>query len=77
MPTDTQTFGPALKEQTMPSRSIAQKRWAAGWEHNPEGMRGKRPKMSREELHKFAHTPDKGLPKRAPGSALRRLARGD
>lgn len=46
----------------MPATSIAQRRFFGGWEHDPEGMHGARPKMTHEQMHDFAATPEKGLP---------------
>lgn len=60
----------------MPSVSKAQRRAMAIAEHNPSklykrnrGLLG----MSHEQLHDFASTPEKELPKKA--GALRRMAR--
>lgn len=53
----------------MPSKSKAQQQFFAICEHNPSHARGKCPKMSREEMHKFSSTPTKGLPKKLSGRA--------
>lgn len=53
----------------MPATSQAQQRAMAIAEHSPEKLKGKNKgllKMSHEQLHDFASTPRKGLPKRAP-----------
>ena len=39
----------------MPAESEAQRRYMMGWLHNPKKMKGKRPKMSKEEMGKYAH----------------------
>jgi hypothetical protein len=46
----------------MPATSKAQRRFMAICEHHPEKAKGKCPKMSKEEMHKFASTKEKGLP---------------
>jgi uncharacterized protein DUF3008 len=52
----------------MPATSQAQQRAMAIAEHNPSKLQGKNKgllKMSHKQLHDFASTPRKGLPKRA------------
>lgn len=52
----------------MPSVSQAQQQEMAIAEHHPEKLKGKNKglaKMSKEQLHDFASTKRKGLPKRA------------
>lgn len=52
----------------MPATSQAQQRAMAIAEHHPEELKGKNRgllKMTHKELHDFASTPRKGLPKRA------------
>lgn len=52
----------------MPATSQAQQRAMAIAEHSPEKLQGKNKgllKMSHKQLHDFASTPRKGLPKRA------------
>lgn len=46
----------------MPAKSKAQQRYMAMAEHHPGAMRGRKPRMSRAELHKFAATKTAGLP---------------
>lgn len=53
----------------MPAKSQAQRRFFAIAEHHPEELRGKMPDMSKKQMHDFAATPEKGLPK-----SLKRLA---
>ena len=48
----------------MPAVSKAQQRFFAIAEHQPGALRGKKPDMTRQQLHDFAHTPRKGLPER-------------
>jgi hypothetical protein len=60
----------------MPSVSQAQQRAMAIAEHNPDKLNSKNKgllKMSHSQLHDFASTKRKGLPKRAPkrGSSRR------
>lgn len=45
----------------MPARSKAQRRFMAIAEHHPEKLRGKKPKMTKKQLHDFAATKEKGL----------------
>ncbi len=66
----------------MPAVSQAQRRAMAIAEHNPEELYGRNKsllKMSKKELHKFASTKEKGLPKRKRGglkSLMNRKKRG-
>ena len=46
----------------MPAVSKKQRRFMAIAEHHPEKLRGKAPDMSKGEMHKYASTPEKGLP---------------
>jgi len=51
----------------MPSLSIAQRRAMAIAEHHPSKLKARNRgllKMSHEQLHDFASTPEKGLPER-------------
>ncbi len=57
----------------MPARSKAQQAFMAIAEHEPGKLRGKKPKMTKQQLHDFAATKTKRLPehvrpkrKRAP-----------
>lgn len=62
----------------MPATSVAQRRFFAGWEHNPKQMRGKKPDMSIDQLHDFAATPETGLPQRVESpvkSAMKKAMR--
>lgn len=52
----------------MPAKSVAQRRAIAIAEHHPGKLYARNRgllKMSKEELHKMASTPEKGLPKKA------------
>lgn len=52
----------------MPSVSLVQRRAMAIAEHEPEKLNAKNKSllsMSKEQLHEFASTPEKGLPKRS------------
>lgn len=56
----------------MPAKSVAQRRFMAIAEHEPGELRGKKPDMSHSEMHKFASTSEKGLPKKKkPSGSLR------
>ena len=46
----------------MPSVSKAQQEFFAIAEHEPGKLRGKRPNMTKSQMHDFAATPRKGLP---------------
>lgn len=48
----------------MPSVSKAQRRFMAICEHQPSHARGKCPDMTKEQLHHYAATKEKGLPER-------------
>lgn len=51
----------------MPAESISQRRATAIAEHHPEQLYERNKgllRMSKEELHKFASTKEKGLPKK-------------
>lgn len=48
----------------MPARSKAQQEFMAIAEHDPEKLKGKMPDMSHQQLHDFAATPTKGLPRK-------------
>lgn len=54
----------------MPAEAEAQRRYMMGWAHNPEKMKGKRPKMSKEEMGKFSKM-------KSYGSMIRNVAWGD
>lgn len=49
----------------MPAKSKAQQRFFAIAEHQPSKLRGKKPKMSKGEMHTMASTPTKRLPMHA------------
>lgn len=49
----------------MPATSQAQQAFMAICEHNPQHAKGKCPDMTKKQLHDYAATPRKGLPKRA------------
>lgn len=53
-------------ETPLPSVSQAQQRFFAIAEHNPDALRGKKPRMSPQQLHDFAATPTSDLPLHAP-----------
>ncbi len=55
----------------MPAKSVAQQRFMAMAEHNPDKLRGKKPDMSQEQLHDFASTPEKGLPIKKGNKAMK------
>lgn len=55
----------------MPAKSVKQRRFMAIAEHEPEKLRGEMPHMSKNEMHKFASTSEKGLPERKPKRSLR------
>lgn len=46
----------------MPAVSVAQQQYMAIAEHDPSKLKGKRPKMTQQQLHDFAATPTKDLP---------------
>ena len=46
----------------MSSVSVKQRRFFAIAEHHPDALKGRMPKMSKGEMHKFASTSEKGLP---------------
>lgn len=46
----------------MPAVSQAQQKFFAIAEHEPDKLQGKRPKMTRAQMHDFAATPTRGLP---------------
>lgn len=48
----------------MPAVSKKQRRFFAIAEHHPEELRGKKPKMTKRQMHDFAATPERGLPTR-------------
>jgi flagellar hook-length control protein FliK len=48
----------------MPAKSKAQQEFMAIAEHEPDKLRGAKPKMSHDQLHDFAATPTKGLPQK-------------
>lgn len=48
----------------MPATSKAQQRFMAIAERDPGALRGKKPDMTRQQMHDFAATPRKGLPAR-------------
>jgi len=50
----------------MPSVSQSQQRFFAMCEHNPQHAKGECPDMDKDEMHKFAATPRKGLPEHKP-----------
>ena len=49
---------------TDPAVSQAQRRFMGVAEHHPEQLRGKMPDMTKAQMHDFAATSEKGLPKR-------------
>ena len=62
----------------MPAKSKAQRRLMAIAEHHPEKLFARNKgvaKMSKKELHKFASTPEKGLPARKHKQKVRRKKR--
>lgn len=48
----------------MPATSKAQQQFMAIAEHEPGKLRGKKPNMSKSQLHDFAATSTKGLPEK-------------
>jgi len=44
--------------------SKAQQRFFAIAEHDPHALRGRRPMMTKAQMHDFAATPRKGLPEK-------------
>ena len=66
----------------MPAKSRAQQKFMAIAEHNPGALKGKKPDMSKGQLHDFAATPTKSLPNRVlardhtGGQVLNKLAGG-
>lgn len=48
----------------MAAKSIAQRQFMAICEHDPQHAKGKCPDMTKEQLHEYASTPEKGLPKK-------------
>ena len=65
---DFKGFNPALKDyyrrsKRMPATSKVQRRFMAMCEHG-KATRGKCPEMSKEQMHDFAATKEKGLPMR-------------
>ena len=48
----------------MPAKSIAQRKFFGMLEHNPGMAKAKGIKMTKQQMHDFAATKDKGLPKR-------------
>ena len=57
----------------MPAVSEKQRRFMAIAEHHPGQLRGKKPNMSKSQLHDYAATPEKGLPmkKKSPMSRFK------
>ena len=63
----------------MPAVSQVQRRLFAIAEHNPSKLHKANKsllKMSKVQLHDFASTSDKGLPKRAPNPSLQSMMQG-
>lgn len=50
----------------MPAKSVAQRRFMAVCEHQPQHAKGTCPSMTNRQFHDFAATKEKGLPQRAP-----------
>lgn len=48
----------------MPAKSVAQRKFFGMLEHNPGMAKAKGVKMTHQQMHDFATTKDKGLPKR-------------
>src|SRR3990167_3905127 len=48
----------------LPAVSKAQQRFFAIAEHDPHALRGRRPMMTKAQMHDFAATPRKGLPEK-------------
>lgn len=48
----------------MPAKSVAQRRFFGMMEHNPEMAKKRGIDMSKEQMHDFAATSEKGLPDR-------------
>lgn len=48
----------------MPAKSIAQRRFFGMLEHNPAMAKAKGINMTHQQMHDFAATKDKGLPKK-------------
>jgi len=60
----------------MPATSKAIRRATAIAEHHPEELYGRNKSllnMSKGELHKFASTPEKGLPEKSSKTSLRSI----
>ena len=49
----------------MPAKSVAQRRFMAICEHQPQHAKGACPSMTNRQLSDFARTKEKGLPTRA------------
>lgn len=58
----------------MPATSVAQQRFMAMCEHQPQHATGQCPSMTHQQLHDFAATKTSNLPARR--SALRTMAGG-
>lgn len=50
----------------MPAKSKAQQQFMAIAEHQPSKLRGKKPDMTKSQLHDFAATPSRELPRHVP-----------
>lgn len=50
----------------MPATSVAQRRFMAICEHDPQHAKGKCPNMTKAELHDYASTKEKNLPQKKP-----------
>lgn len=55
----------------MPARSVAQRKFMAACQHDPQHVKGQCPDMTRGQFQDFASTPEKGLPERKRNSYIR------
>lgn len=56
----------------MPAKSVAQRRFFAIAEHEPDKLQGKMPNMSKAKMHDFAAVKEKGLPAKLGKLAAKR-----
>lgn len=56
----------------MPANSTSQRRFFAMCEHNKSASKSC-PDMTKEEMHKFASTKEKGLPKKVSKKSSKRM----
>lgn len=56
----------------MPAKSSAQRRFFGLCEHRPDKARSACPDMSKSQMHDFAATKEKGLPKKVDYAAKRK-----